>query len=103
MISMSTGNLGFKKSKRGDYEAAFQLSAYFMRKMTEKGYFLDNSGAKIHALEIVMRGFADGRKAFLAALMGTEGTKLRKVVTAVSDATRLKIGGTRAPNPRRLG
>jgi small subunit ribosomal protein S11 len=102
LISMSTGNLGFKKGKRGDYESAFQLSAYFLRLMNEKGFFLDNSNKKINSLEVILRGFSDGRKAFLAALMGIEGSKIRKVVTYVSDSTRIKIGGTRSPNPRRL-
>jgi small subunit ribosomal protein S11 len=70
--------------------------------MSEKGHFMETSRTKINSVEVVLRGFSEGRKAFLAALMGVEGAKIRKVISSVSDATRLKIGGTRSPNPRRL-
>jgi small subunit ribosomal protein S11 len=54
-------------------------------------------------LEIVMRGFGPGREAFTKAILGAEGRDIRSRISAVLDATRLKIGGTRSPKPRRLG
>jgi len=35
--------------------------------------------------------------------LGTEGRLLRGKIGTVSDATRLKFGGTRSRKPRRLG
>jgi len=58
---------------------------------------------EIHALELVLRGFGAGREAVTKALMGTEGRLLRGKVVKVTDATRLKFGGTRSKKPRRLG
>jgi len=57
----------------------------------------------IAKLEVVMRGYGKGREAVVKALMGNEGRGLRDRVTKISDSTRLKFGGTRSPNPRRLG
>lgn len=58
---------------------------------------------KIDSLEVVLRGFGVGREAVTKALLGTEGRTLRKKISQVSDATRLKFGGTRSRKPRRLG
>jgi small subunit ribosomal protein S11 len=57
----------------------------------------------INKLEIVMRGFGAGREAVTKAILGAEGKNIRDRISAVLDATRLKIGGTRSPKPRRLG
>lgn len=98
LISASTGNIGFKKSGRKHYDSAFQLAGYVMGKIQEKGLL-----PKIKNLEICLRGFGAGREAVTKALLGTEGKNLRGKVVKVSDATRLKFGGTRSPKPRRLG
>ena len=50
-----------------------------------------------------MRGFGKGREAVTKALLGAEGRILRDKIRSVSDGTRLKFGGTRGQNPRRLG
>ncbi|AET37800.1 mitochondrial 37S ribosomal protein uS11m Ecym_2043 [Eremothecium cymbalariae DBVPG len=92
---ISTGNLGFRKAARGEYEAAFQTSAKALQMLEERG-LLDRN------VEIVMRDFGKGRQAFIAALNGKEGTKVRPRVSRVADATALKFGGVRAPRPRRL-
>ncbi|SCV00764.1 LAMI_0G07162g1_1 [Lachancea mirantina] len=92
---VSTGNLGFRKAARGEYEAAFQTSARLFQMLQEKR-LLDRS------IEIVLKDFGKGREAFAAALNGKEGTAVRKNVVRVSDATPLKFGGVRAPRPRRL-
>jgi small subunit ribosomal protein S11 len=95
---MSTGNIGFKKTKRGTYDAAYQLCAYVLDKLNQGGWH-----RKITALEVVLRGFGSGREAATKVLLGNEGRLLRPHIKKVSDSTRLKFGGTRSPKPKRLG
>lgn len=97
-ISVSAGNLGFRHSARKHYDSAFQLASYVMGVMKEKGI-----SAEIRSLEVFLRGFGAGREAVTKALLGMEGAHLRGKVVKVSDATRLKFGGTRSKKPRRLG
>lgn len=108
IISLSTGNIGFRKGQRGTYDAAFQLAAYVMKSIQERGLLRAGpddgvGGTKIRQLEVVLRGFGPGREAVTKALLGTEGRALRTRVVKISDGTRLKFGGTRSSNPRRLG
>lgn len=98
IISLSAGNIGFRKAARGTYDAAYQLAAYVLGRIYEEGLL-----AKIGKLEVVLRGFGVGREAVTKALLGAEGRLLRKKITQVSDSTRLKFGGTRSRKPRRLG
>jgi small subunit ribosomal protein S11 len=98
LLSLSTGNIGFKKAGRGSYDAAFQLAAFALKQIQEKGMWRD-----VKELEVVLRGFGAGREAVTKALLGTEGRFLRARITSVADATRLKQGGGRAKKPRRLG
>lgn len=97
LLSLSTGNIGFRKGGRGSYDAAYQLGAFVMKQIQEKGMLRD-----IKKLEVVLRGFGAGREAVTKILLGTEGRFLRDRISAVMDATRLKFGGNRSPNPRRL-
>ncbi|CAR24571.1 mitochondrial 37S ribosomal protein uS11m [Lachancea thermotolerans CBS 6340] len=92
---VSTGNLGFRKAARGEYEAAFQTSARLFQMIHQKK-LLDRN------IEIVLKDFGKGREAFTAALNGKEGTAVRRNVVRVSDATPIKFGGVRAPRQRRL-
>lgn len=97
---MSTGRLGFRKSARSTYDAAFQLAAFVMNAINERDIL---PMIKNNLLEVRYRGFGKGREAVTKALMGTEGRYLRDTITRVTDATKMKFGGTRSPNPRRLG
>lgn len=97
-ISMSAGNIGFKKSQRKHYDAAFQLASYVFGRMKEMGI-----NDHVTKLEVQLRGFGNGREAVTKALLGSEGRFLKQKVSKVSDATRLKFGGTRSKKPRRLG
>lgn len=97
IVSMSCGNLGFRKSNRKQYDAAYQLGAYVIDKLQQQGWH-----NKIDSMEVSLRGFGPGREAVTKVLMGTEGRLLRDKVTKVSDSTRLKFGGTRSQRPRRL-
>ncbi|KAA8908031.1 hypothetical protein TRICI_004858 [Trichomonascus ciferrii] len=94
-LSLSTGQLGYRNTKQGEYEAAFQTAARMFKLMEERGY-TDKE------LELVFRQFADGREAFLNALNGKEGNKIRPLVSRVTDGTRIRFGGSRPPNKRRL-
>nr|POE47445.1 37s ribosomal protein s18, mitochondrial [Quercus suber] len=98
LLSISAGNIGFRKSGRGSYDAAYQLAAFFLKQVQEKGLLRD-----INSLEVVLRGFGAGREAVTKVLLGTEGRRIRGKITAVIDATRLKLGGPRGKKPRRLG
>lgn len=98
ILSLSAGNIGFKKSKRGTYDAAYQLCAHVLDKLNQGGWH-----RKINALEVVLRGFGAGREAATKVLLGNEGRLLRPHIKKVSDGTKLKFGGTRSPRPRRLG
>lgn len=93
-MHLSAGNVGFRKAARGEYEAAFQTTAKMFKLMEENKYFQD--------LELNFRNFGKGREAFVAALQGKEGTKIRRLVTKVTDSTKLKFGGVRSPAERRL-
>ena len=98
ILSLSAGNIGFRKAARGTYDAAYQLAAYTLRTMQEKGHL-----GKIGGLEVVLRGFGPGREAVTKVLLGAEGRYVRGKILKVTDGTRLKFGGTRSPKPRRLG
>lgn len=97
IVSLSCGNLGFRNSHRKSYDAAYQLGAYVIDRLQQQG--LHN---QIEAMEVSLRGYGAGREAVTKVLMGTEGSLLRAKITRVSDSTRLKFGGTRSKNPRRL-
>jgi small subunit ribosomal protein S11 len=97
-LSLSAGNLGFRHSGRKHYDSAFQLASYVFGRMQEQGMT-----KWIDELEVSLRGFGAGREACTKALLGTEGRYLRGKVVKVTDATRLKFGGTRSKKPRRLG
>jgi len=92
---VSAGNIGFKKAQRGTYDAAYQLASHVFAKLEEKPI-------RPKALEVVLRDFGEGREAVVKALLGTEGRNLKGAITRVTDATRLKFGGTRSKAPRRL-
>lgn len=98
LISVSCGNIGFKKAGRGSYDAAYQLAAFFMSRIQDKGLL-----PEIKKIELVYRGFGPGREAVTKAILGTEGRKIRPMIVKLSDSTRLKFGGVRSRKPRRLG
>lgn len=98
IVSLSCGNLGFRKSQRKHYDAAYQLGAYVIDKLQQQGWH-----TTIGSLEVVLRGFGPGREAITKVILGNEGRLLRGKIVKVSDATRLKFGGTRSKKPRRLG
>jgi len=106
LISVSSGNIGFKKAQRGTYDAAYQLGTFVMGRINNLGLLspeYPGKGGPIEELEVVLRDFGPGREAVTKILLGVEGKALRSRISRVMDSTRLKFGGTRSPKPRRLG
>ncbi|KAI4184112.1 MAG: hypothetical protein L6R41_004981 [Letrouitia leprolyta] len=97
LISVSSGSIGFRKAARGTYDAAYQLGAYVMGRIQQQGLL-----TQIQSLEVVLRDFGPGREAVSKILLGSEGRNLRGRVVRVCDATKLKFGGTRSKNRRRI-
>ncbi|KAJ5098984.1 hypothetical protein N7532_005985 [Penicillium argentinense] len=91
MMSMGTGQIGFRKGGRAGFDPAYQLSSHVMSQIQERGYLLE-----IKRLEVVFRGFGKGREAFTKVLLGNEGRNVRGLVNRVTDSTRVKFGGTRS-------
>ncbi|PSN72916.1 mitochondrial ribosomal protein-like protein subunit S18 [Corynespora cassiicola Philippines] len=98
LISVSTGNIGFRKAGRGTYDAAYQLAAFVMSRIQDKGLL-----PSIKEVEVIYRGFGPGREAVTKAILGSEGKNIRPKIKKLSDSTRLKFGGVRSKKPRRLG
>lgn len=104
LISVSCGNIGFRKAARGSYDAAYQLAAFVMSRIQDKGLLAGTGGVEpIKSLELIYRGFGPGREAVTKAILGSEGKNIRPLINKLSDSTRLKFGGTRSKKPRRLG
>lgn len=117
-INLTTGIMGFRNTKQGEYEAGFQTTARMFALIEERGYFKSGNvggnntfGRNLRppmfqsaglGLEIVMSQFGKGREAFLNALNGAEGNKIRRHVNRVTDNTKIKFGGVRPPRARRV-
>lgn len=101
---ISTGPLGFRKANRGEYEAGFQTASQCLKEMAEivKRSSNNKYNGSLVPIDIRMKEFGKGRSAFIAALNGKEGNRVRSLVRQISDCTALKFGGVRSPGQRRL-
>ncbi|KAL8292986.1 hypothetical protein RQP46_000680 [Phenoliferia psychrophenolica] len=105
---VSGGSAGYKGAARGTYDAAVEVSLRMIKKVEELVDPPIGSGGqkrKVKSpapteLEVIWKGFGQGRDAVFRSLMGGEGEKIRHLVKRVTDATPLKIGGTRAKKRR---
>lgn len=97
IISLSCGNIGFKNARRGTFDAAYSLGKYVLERLVHNGWPM-----KMKKLELVMRGFGQGREAAMKVLLSPEGKVLRDKIVRVTDSTRIKFAGTRSKKPRRL-
>jgi small subunit ribosomal protein S11 len=97
ILSLSAGNINFKKANRGSFDAAYQLVTYAITQIVERGILQE-----IEKLEIVLRGYGAGREALQKVLLGTEGQLVKYKVYRITESTRLKFGGTKSHNVRRL-
>jgi len=92
----SGGRCGFKHARRGEYEAGYQCAVRIFKRIEEQ--LADRS---FH-LELLYKGFGQGRQALDSVLLTSEGETVRPIITRLTDRTPLKIGGTRARKARRL-
>ncbi|QBM90657.1 small subunit ribosomal protein S11 [Metschnikowia aff. pulcherrima] len=96
-LHYSAGMLGFRKSNRAEYEAAYQVSTRLFKDIEEKNLLAPND-----KVEVVLKDFGKGREAFSSALQGKEGAFIRPHIVRVTDNTKLKFGGARSKKLRRL-
>ncbi|GEQ67485.1 hypothetical protein JCM33374_g1150 [Metschnikowia sp. JCM 33374] len=96
-LHYSAGMLGFRKSNRAEYEAAYQVSTRLFKAIEEKNLLGPND-----KVEVVLKDFGKGREAFSSALQGKEGAFIRPHIARVTDNTKLKFGGARSKKLRRL-
>lgn len=73
------------------------------KKSPQPAMMLNDMEVKRRGIEVVLRGYGQGREAFQKALLGSEGRLVKGLVKKVTDNTRLKFGGTRSRAVRRLG
>ncbi|GAA6057688.1 hypothetical protein JCM3770_003844 [Rhodotorula araucariae] len=106
---VSAGNAGYKGAARGTYDAAVEVTLRMFKKIQDLveppvlsgGQRVKAAGPPPTELEIIWKGFGQGRDAVFRTLMGAEGDNVRGLVRRVTDATPLKVGGTR-PKKRRV-
>ncbi|GAA5888239.1 hypothetical protein JCM6882_000333 [Rhodosporidiobolus microsporus] len=106
---VSAGSAGYKGAARGTYDAAVEVSLKMFTKIKHLieppvlsgGQRVKAAGPAPTDLEIVFKGFGKGRDAVFRTLMTAEGDIVRGLVNRMTDATPLKIGGTR-PKKRRV-
>ena len=115
ILSFSSGNIGLRGAQRGTFDAAYQLASYTFRKMAEKNwktggkkatgtpFTLNDPRVRDRGIEVVLRGYGNGREAFQKAILGSEGRIIKGLIKKVTDGTRLKFGGVRSRATRRLG
>lgn len=96
-LHVSAGQLGFRKAQRAEYEAGYQVSSRMFKLIEERKLLGPND-----KMELIMKDFGKGREAFLAALQGKEGSKIKPKIVRLSDDTKLKFGGVRSKKLRRL-
>lgn len=96
-VHVSAGQLGFRKAQRAEYEAGYQVSSRMFKLIEERKLLGPND-----KMELVMKDFGKGREAFLAALQGKEGSKIKPKIVRLCDDTKLKFGGVRSKKLRRL-
>lgn len=110
ILSLSAGDIGLKKAARGTYDASYQLAVYAFAKLMEKQWRIGGKKSKttpqtmrdVEKIEVLLRGYGPGREAFQKAILGSEGRLLKHKVIKVTDGTRLKFGGCRSRQVRRL-
>lgn len=93
---VSGGSVGFKNVQRSGYEAGYQCALKMFQNIAE-----ERKTGPI-SLEILFKGFGQGREAVYRALMAAEGAEVRAIVKKFTDRTPIKIGGTRAKKRRIL-
>jgi small subunit ribosomal protein S11 len=94
VVVTSGGRHGLKHSKRQTIEAGYTTTVAALEKFAKSNY-------EVTEVEIVLKGFGQGRKGFLSALEGHHGEFIRRKVVRVTDATPMQIGLIKARNKKR--
>lgn len=105
----SCGQLGFRKAQRSTFEAATKtaLRMFDMIDGLEEGRDRKRKDGsrvtdpKVTGIELIFKGYGQGRDAIVAALQTDRGKRVGALVRRVTDATPIKVGGTR-PRKRRM-
>ncbi|CAD6566250.1 MAG: hypothetical protein CYPHOPRED_000534 [Cyphobasidiales sp. Tagirdzhanova-0007] len=106
---VTCGALGFKKAQRGTFEAATRTTGRMLELIEQVGSVVRKTkkdGVRVRdppptTIELIFKGFGPGREAVVAALQTDRGSFVRRMIKRVTDATPIKIGGTR-PKKRRM-
>ncbi|KAK4053073.1 hypothetical protein OIV83_001808 [Microbotryomycetes sp. JL201] len=106
---VSGGSAGFKGASRATYDAAVEASIRMFKKIDNliSPPVVQGNKTKViwsppTDLEIIWKGFGQGRDAVYRTLMGGQGESIQRIVKRVTDATPLKIGGTRPKKKRTI-
>jgi len=99
---VSAGNAGYKGAARGTYDAAVEVTLRMFRKIQDLveppvlagGQRVKAAGPPPTELEVVWKGFGQGRDAVFRTLMGAEGDNVRGLVRRVTDAVRRSLPGS---------
>ena len=91
---VSAGSAGYKGAARGTYDAAVEVSLKMFKKIQDLveppvlsgGKKLKAAGPPPTELEIVWKGFGQGRDAVFRTLMSADGDNVRHLVRRVTDA-----------------
>jgi len=95
LASASGGTAGFKKAQRSGYEAAYRAAFQIFNSINN-----NNRKWGLDSIEIIWKGFGQGREAVFRALMAQEGSEVRSKIAKMIDGTPIKVGGVR-PKKRR--
>ena len=132
VLRTSPGLLGLKKAQRGTFEAASRASIQMFTLISQLGWVVNTNpqgwvlianimfscpdrtkdrtnkkGQKVRdlpptSIELIFKGFGPGREALVASLNSTQGDQVRHKIRRITDATPIKIGGTRPKKRRKL-
>jgi len=94
---VSSGLCGFRKVQRSTYEAGYQCAVRMFGKIAEI-----KKNTPMMKLEVIFKGFGQGREAVFRALTTAEGDAIRDSVCRLRDVTPIKFGGTKSKKARRL-
>jgi len=83
--------------QRSTYEAGYQCAVRVFKRIEEEIVSVPSM-----KLEVIFKGFGQGREAVFRALVASEGEKIRDHVNRMKDVTPIKIGGPKAKKTRRL-
>lgn len=107
---VSAGSAGYKGAARGTYDAAVEVSLKMFRKIQDLveppvlsgGKKLKAAGPPPTELEIVWKGFGQGRDAVFRTLMSADGDNVRHLVRRVTDAVSPALLCCARDGPERL-